>query len=176
MKCLHLGLRSPLQSRECTNTCFESTHQECLFCSWFARPKFRNRTYLYSIEWKWKGRWWHGAEKLLDRVSGSAVSPKSTTAAPCPACRKVQGLTSWTLVSRSPTIYPSCTLLNVHIGSERYGALLKCIGAKFDPCNQQPTPRFGSAFQAVNKVPTTPRKIDPRHLYLLSIRERAWLT
>ena len=61
---------------------------------------------------------WRG-NTLLDRVSGSAVSPMSTTAAPCPACLKVQGLTSWTLVSISPTIYPQSLMCTLWIG-ERY--------------------------------------------------------
>ena len=47
--------------------------------------------------------------------------------------------------------------------------VLKCLGAKFDLCNQQPTPV--GAFLAINKVATTPRKTGSHRLFTLHTRK-----
>lgn len=85
-----------------------------------------------------KGCWWYGAETRLDWVSGSRRSRLQRHLVRHAA--KCRGRTACALVSRSPTIYPSCTLTDVHIGSE--DTVLQCLGAKFSPCNEQPNPCY----------------------------------
>jgi hypothetical protein len=150
------------------DTCFGSTHRGCLFYSWFARPKFRNTSQLYSIEWKWKVCWWHGASGSGEWLCRDA---KVDYRGNLPGMPRSAGAG---LPGRLYRDLPLSTLL-AHSSMYTFdmrGTVLKCIGAKFNPCNQQPTPV--SAFSLIYKVPTTPRNIDPRHLYSLYIRERAW--